>query len=181
MTQYASYNPTVASPSPVTGWYDTALFPYPNLPPATDLLEVTAAQWAARLANPSGWAVSSGALVAYTPPAPALTLAQQATAQLKAGVAVTFATSAGLSATYTTTTKAQVKIMAEANWLIKNGTFINGTSTLILVDATGAQRAFNVAQFAAFQAAYAPYISAVDLVADSNEGAPPDATLTVDA
>jgi hypothetical protein len=108
-------------------------------------------------------------------------LAQQANAQLAAGVAVTFSTSTSLSATYATTLAAQVKIMAEANWLLKNNTFINGTTTLMLVDATGTQRSFNPTQFAAFEAAYAPYVSAVDLVADSNQGTLPAATLMVSA
>jgi hypothetical protein len=108
-------------------------------------------------------------------------LAQQANAQLAAGVAVTFSTSTSLSATYATTLAAQVKIMAEANWLLKNNTFINGTTTLMLVDATGTQRSFNPTQFAAFEAAYAPYVSAVDLVADSNHGTLPAATLMVSA
>lgn len=70
MTQYAQYNPSVTAPSPVTGWYDTGALTYPNLPPPNDLLAVTADQWNARLTNPSAWAVSAGALVAYTPPAP---------------------------------------------------------------------------------------------------------------
>ena len=42
---------------------------------------------------------------------------------------------------------------------------------------TGTQRSFNPTHFAAFEAAYAPYISAVDLVADSNQGTLPAATL----
>lgn len=66
MAQYAQYNPAVAAPSPVMGWYDTAVFDYPNLPPAADLLEMTAEQWDARMTGL--WAVSAGALVAYTPP-----------------------------------------------------------------------------------------------------------------
>lgn len=128
-------------------------------------------------------ATQAGSAWTFTAPpaAPSPTLAQQATAQLADGVAVTFATSTSLSATYATTLAAQVKIMAEANWLVKNSTFINGTATLVLVDATGMQRSFNPTQFAAFEAAYAPYVSAVDLVADSNQGTLPAATLAVSA
>lgn len=129
--------------------------------------------WLATETN-GGWTFSA-------PPAPTPTLAQQAATQLASGVAVTFTTGTTLSATYSTTLAAQVKIMAEANWLIKNGTFINGTATLVLVDMAGTQRSFNPTQFAAFEAAYAPYISAVDLVADSNQGTLPAAALTVNA
>ncbi|HVE21848.1 MAG TPA: hypothetical protein VNC39_07725 [Acidocella sp.] len=57
----------------------------------------------------------------------------------------------------------------------------NGTTTLVLVDASGTQRSFNPTQFAALETAYAPYVSAVDLVADSNQGTLPAATLTVSA
>jgi hypothetical protein len=136
------------------------------------------ARWAAYYATLPA-AVQAAFPPPTTPVAPPLAL--QATAYLAAGVAVTFATSTALSATYATTLAAQVKIMAEANWLIKNNTFINGTTTLLLVDATGTPRSFTPTQFAAFEAAYAPYVSALDLVADSNQGTLPAATLTVNA
>lgn len=61
MTQYAQYNPAVASPSPVVGWYDTEMLHYPNLPKA-GLIEVTSAQWQQHFADPSGWVVNNGAL-----------------------------------------------------------------------------------------------------------------------
>lgn len=130
-----------------------------------------------------GWSATqaNGAWSFAAPVAPAPTLSQLAKGQLAAGVAVAFATSTSLSATYATTLAAQFKIASEASWLIKNGTFINGTASLVLVDATGVQRTFNPTQFAAFEAAYAPYVSAVDLVADSNAGTLPAAVLSVNA
>jgi hypothetical protein len=82
MTQYAYFDSTVAAPSPVLGWYDTDEFAYPNLPTAANLCVVPVAQWDARLSNPSGWAVSNGAIVAYTPLPPAIPLATQARAAL---------------------------------------------------------------------------------------------------
>jgi hypothetical protein len=60
----------------VIGWYDTAALAYPNLPPTANLLVLTAPQWTARLTG--CWAVSGGALVAYTPPAVPVPLAKQA-------------------------------------------------------------------------------------------------------
>lgn len=149
-----------------------ASFPYQGTVEASD------ARWAAYYAT-----LPASAQAMLTPPTNPLAppLAPQATAQLAAGVAVTFSTSTSLSATYATTLAAQVKIMAEANWLTKNNSFINGTTTLVLVDSTGTQRSFNPTQFAAFEAAYAPYVSAVDLVADSGQGALPAAMLTVNA
>ena len=76
--QYAQYNPALL-PAPVLGWYDTAEFDYPTLPPSTDLLALTPAQWAERTSGQ--WAVSNGALVAYVPPVIAPTLAQAQAAQ----------------------------------------------------------------------------------------------------
>ena len=67
MPQYAQFNPDVAAPSPVIGWYDTDEFTYQNMPAASDLLLLTSSEWAERISNPSGWAVSNGALVAYAP------------------------------------------------------------------------------------------------------------------
>ncbi len=67
MPQFAHFDHTVADPKPVTGWFDTDVFEYPNLPAAADLLEVTPAQWQARLSNPSGFVITGGALVAAAP------------------------------------------------------------------------------------------------------------------
>jgi hypothetical protein len=67
MAQYAHYDSTAPSPAPVIGWYDTDQFRYPYLPPATDLLELDASQWAEHYSNPQGFAVSSGQLVTYPP------------------------------------------------------------------------------------------------------------------
>ena len=77
--QYAQYNPALL-PAPVLGWYDTAEFDYPTLPPSTDLLALTPAQWAERTSGQ--WAVSNGALVAYVPPVIAPTLAQAQATQI---------------------------------------------------------------------------------------------------
>jgi hypothetical protein len=90
MPQYAAFNSALADPKPVTGWYDTDEFTYPNLPAASDLLLLTSAQWAAHFANLSGFAVAGTpeALVSYTPPSPAPTIAQQAQAVLTAGLTV---------------------------------------------------------------------------------------------
>jgi hypothetical protein len=67
MTRYAQFDPTVSSPSPVVGWYDTDEFDYPKLPAAKGLLQLTDEQWLARVENPSGWAVSDGELIPFTP------------------------------------------------------------------------------------------------------------------
>ena len=63
MTKYARFDHTKPEPQPVTGWYDTEMHNYPNLPAAADLLALTDAQWAARLPNPSGWLHKGGGLI----------------------------------------------------------------------------------------------------------------------
>ncbi len=67
MACFARFDPAQPAPQPVTGWYDTAMFAYPNLAPSDHLVEVTPAQWQARLANPSSWAVQGGSLVEIKP------------------------------------------------------------------------------------------------------------------
>lgn len=68
MTQYAQYDPSVASPSPVIGWYDTDVFRYTNLPEAGHLVVATTDQWKSHFNN--AFAVENGStLVPYTTPA----------------------------------------------------------------------------------------------------------------
>jgi hypothetical protein len=69
MPKYAQFDPVAPSPQPVTGWYDTDEFNYPNLPPSSSLLQLTQAQWDARQSTPF---IQSGQLI----PAPAPTLTQ---------------------------------------------------------------------------------------------------------
>ncbi len=72
---YALYDASASQPAPVMGWIDAwSLSDTAWLPPASQMQALTADQWSARL--PTGQAVQSGAIVAYTPAAP--TLAQQA-------------------------------------------------------------------------------------------------------
>jgi hypothetical protein len=63
MAQYAQFDSKAPQPAPIVGWYDTEVFDYQNLPPMSDLIEVTASQWAMHFTDPNGWAVSDGKLV----------------------------------------------------------------------------------------------------------------------
>jgi hypothetical protein len=76
MTKYAAFDATTKR---VVGWYDTDL--HPNMTVPAGAIQLTDAQWAGRMANPSGWSVENGALVAFTPttaptpdPAPVMTI-----------------------------------------------------------------------------------------------------------
>ena len=99
MPKYARFDPSVAAPSPVIGWFNTDARAYPNLPPMTDLVEVPADIWGAHYANTNGYAVSAGVLVPYTPPPPVLTLAQQAANAAVGGLTITLSGTMTLAAT----------------------------------------------------------------------------------
>lgn len=71
MAKLAQFNSQAAQPTPATGWFDTEEFSYPNLPAETELIELTDAEWSARM--DAEWYVLTGALV----PKPAPTADQQ--------------------------------------------------------------------------------------------------------
>jgi hypothetical protein len=75
MPKYAYFN-AVANPAPVLGWFDTDAGEWPKLPGSDYLIEVTAAQWAAR--NGAQWQVRDRLLEQV----PGITLAQAQAAQL---------------------------------------------------------------------------------------------------
>lgn len=173
MTQYAQFNPSLA-PAPVTGWYDTGVADYPNLPPAANLLEVTPAQWAAHMANPSGWAVQNGSLIAYTAPVPAPTLAQQTAAAIAAGLTITLTGTLTLGPTvFPTDPATTAKIGAIATTLLATGAFPGGATSYPMKDAAGVWHTFTVAQYTKVAGALAAYVAALDLIVDGN---PFDAT-----
>lgn len=178
MPQYAQYDPSVAAPSPVIGWYNTDARKYPNLPPASDLLTLTANEWAVHYNNPDGWAVSGGALVRYTAPAPTLTLAQQAGTLLAAGLTVSGTTvPAGV---YACDSEAQGKIDRVESYIAKNGTFPGGASTLSWPLATGS--VVTIPSTAAFQklsTAIADFVYGCDEVMLGVSSTLPSATATV--
>lgn len=99
MTQYAYYDSTQPSPSRVIGWYDTVALTYPSLPSDADLLALTTDQWNARTTG--FWAVSSGALVSYTPPVPLpIQAANALSAAIATGITITCVGNSGLNSTY---------------------------------------------------------------------------------
>ena len=183
MTQYAQYNPAL-SPAPVIGWYDTGVFTYPNLPPSTDLFEVTAAEWAARLSNPSGWAISNGALVAYTPPVPPPTLAQQAATLIASGLTITSTGTPAINGTYTVASGVpfgREDIGTEAQFVSAFSEFTNGSTTLEwpLIDGKTFVTFPSTTTFMAFAKAAAQYYAAVKAVAATGQGSFPSNQVTI--
>jgi len=66
MTYFAEFDPGVADPKPVLGWFDTGFATYSNMPPPERLFEMTEAQWVARFTTPH---ITDGVPVAGPPAA----------------------------------------------------------------------------------------------------------------
>jgi hypothetical protein len=168
MPKYAAFNPAVPAPSPVIGWYDTDTFTYKTLPDSSNLLAVTNAQWAARMANPSAWAVNNGALVAYTPPVPPPTLEQQAASAAKAGLTVALSGSMTLAATlFPTDSTTQAKISAMAD-MAARGILPVGATGYPIKDSAGNWHTLTASAYQALAAAIGSYVAACILIADGN-------------
>lgn len=124
MTLYAYYNSATAAPSPVLGIYDSSLLvPGATPPNSANLLEITPQQQV-EIALGS-FAVSGGALVAYTPTPPVPTFTQQAQTAMNAGLAVTLSGSMTLTATaFPVDPITTGKIAAVITTIIKTGMFL---------------------------------------------------------
>ena len=169
MTYFAQYDPSAITPAKIIGWYNTGARSYPNLPSASNLLEISEAEWQAHYANPDGWAVAGGALVAFTPPAPVLTLAQQAANAAVAGLTVALSGTMTLAATlFPTDATTQQKLVAVSATLLETGDFPGGGTTYPMVDSSGAWYTFTASQYKAVAGAIAAYVAACDLIAAGN-------------
>ena len=169
MAYLAQYDPATPAPAKVIGWYNTSKRIYPNLPPATNLLEISEVEWDGHYANPNGWAVSAGALVQYTPPPPVLTLAQQAANAAISGITITLSGTMTLAATrFPTDAATQRKLAAVITALVATGDFPSGMLSYPMIDATGTWHTFTIAQYKAVAAAVASFVSACDLISDGN-------------
>lgn len=164
MPQYVYFNSALPSPSPVIGWYDTDKETYPNLPATVNLFEVTAAQWTARNTNgavPSDWAISNGALIAYTPPVLLPTLAQQAAALQATGLAIISTATPALNATYPADVNTVTYINSELNALQQNSTFADGATVIEWPDTAvpAVLHEMDITQFKQFAAQIGVFVS----------------------
>lgn len=121
MTLYAQFDPTSKQ---VVGWYDTEFADY-TLPDQSQLITLTPEQWAARMANPSGWSVANGALVPYVAPPPDTRAA--ARAALDASDITMIRVSEAVSLGLTTWTAADV--VAFAHWRRTLRAMVSGAPT----------------------------------------------------
>jgi hypothetical protein len=140
MAQYVSFDPTLPSPQPILGWYDTALTPYPNLPPSAPTLPagfiaVTTPQWSQHIGDlaKTSWSIVGGVLTYAPVPPPAPTPAQVADATyaafIAAGLTVTSTGTPALSGVYAIDADSQVTITTEANFVGAFQEFTNQQTT----------------------------------------------------
>ncbi len=108
----------------------------------------------AQAQNPAAWKVSNGALVSVPP-----TLAQQAQALLDGGFQVTSTSTPAINGTYPCDATTQQQINAEITSLLLNGTFTDGTTSLVWSDKSGAEHIFEVTQFKAFATRLAAFVT----------------------
>ena len=168
MTYYAQYDSAISPSAKVIGWYNTGRRAYPNLPPATELLEITESEWQAHYTNADGWAVSAGKLVAYTPPPPTLTLAQQAANAAISGLTITLSGTMTLAATLFPTDASTQKAIESMNAMARAGVLPLGSTTYPMIDAAGTWHHFTASQYQAVAGAIAAYVAACDLIAAGN-------------
>ncbi|WP_298281278.1 hypothetical protein [Acidocella sp.] len=180
MTVYAQYNPSVASPQMVEGYFDTETPNFKALPatgPTLALYQLTATDEGARFVGV--WGMVNGVFTEISLSAAAPTLAQQAQAALNAGLAITSSGTPALSATYACNEAAQARLNRVSVYLQVNGAFPNNATTIQWVDATGAPHTFTEAQFKSLAVAIADYVLALDDVALGLASTLPATTATI--
>lgn len=129
-----------------------------------------------------GWtATETNGTWSFTAPAAAtVTLAQQAQALLNAGLAITSSGTLTLSAVvFAADGTTQQWINSEIASLLLNGTFADGSSSIVWVDAAGGQHTLTVAQFKVLAAAIGAFVSACIKVIKGVSTTLPAATTTL--
>jgi hypothetical protein len=147
MPRYANFSSSVPSPSPVLGWYDTDALDYPTLPAPADMLEMSDAQWDARLGGV--WAVDGGELVAYTPPPRPPNADQVYDTKIAAGIAITSTSTPDLTCTMALDSTTMDQIGAVARDASSGLGLPGGLDTFTYPDIDSTPRAFSQAQIIA--------------------------------
>lgn len=106
-------------------------------------------------------------LEAAPPPTP--TAASQAAAALAAGIVLTSTGTPSLNGTYALDQAAQNNVNGTVSYIMLNGTFPGGGTTMTWIDQDGDAHVWpSVTVFKAFATAFADYVAAVALYAASN-------------
>ena len=131
-------------------------------------------------ANPENrdFAVLDLATVAdYVAPVP--TIADQAATALAAGLAITSTATPALDGIYAIDQTSQFKMLAQVVALMKNGTFTNGTTTILWPDTSGNGHAFDPVSFGNFATACGVYANELTVIINNNAGTLPANSVTI--
>lgn len=106
----------------------------------------------------------------FNPPVPpAPTAAQQSASAISAGVSVTSTATPTLNGVYGLDPSSQSNVNATVTYILLNGMFPGGGSTMPWVDQNGVAHTWpSITEFKAFATAYANYVAAISLYAASN-------------
>lgn len=113
-------------------------------------------------------------------PVPGAAAGAAAAAAFAAGLAVTSTATPALNGTYPLDPVTQAHIQAEIIAILLNGTFADGTGTVVWLDTANAAHTFgSVAEFKAFASAIAAYVAALFKYAQGTLTTLPPATATI--
>jgi len=113
-------------------------------------------------------------------PNPLAAAAAASAAAFAAGLAITSTGTPALNGTYPIDPATQAHIQAEVVSILLNGTFADGTGTVVWLDTAGASHTFaSVAAFKAFASAVAAYVAALFKYAEGTLTTLPPATATI--
>lgn len=179
MPRFAHFDSTITDrPAPVLGWLDTDLLHYPSPPADADLLVLTDEQWVQRMKG--SWAVEFGTLVAYTPPPPPLTPAQEAAAIINQPVTVQCVTDPQLDAVYANDAASRQAMIGVVAHVSAGLGLPGGGQAFNWPDAAGTQRLWPEAEFVAFASAVSEFVYACTQTAGGFDDVVPSNVLVVD-
>jgi hypothetical protein len=130
-------------------------------------VECTQAQYA----NAAAWMISGGAIIAA--PAPTLTLAQQATAMLNAGMQIVSTGTPALNATFACDPATYQRVGGIVAAIAGGLGLPGGGATFLWPDTTGTPHSFSVVNFSAFAKAMMDFEYTLNAIIGSNSGTLP--------
>lgn len=178
MTKYANYDHTIATYSPVLGWYDTDVFEYPSLPPMEDMIEVTDPDvWTNR--TNGQWCVQTEQIIPLVTPSSTTPLQQSAIAALYAGILLTSIGTGALNGTYDVSPLTQASINGVIAGIGAGIGLPGGSGTFNWPDTSGTQHAFSETNFKNFATAVSGYTYTLNQIIGGAILTLPDFNITI--
>ena len=141
-------------------------------------VSITQAQYAQILANQYGSTFANNTITALAAPTP--TIAQEAQAALTVGLTVNSTSTPAINGLYAIDTSSQAKIAFVSQYILLNGKFPRGQSSMVWVDKTGTAHTFpSTTVFQNWATAIADYVSELDEIILANSGTLPPSSVTI--